>query len=372
MSKILVITGAAGFVGSHALKFAFQDLYDKYELVIATDVVDLSYDPNPTRDSHIPVSSRSTRHKLHFVKADLRNPNDMTAILRELRQKPHSDIVIWHMGAVFNYTAPRRLIYDVNVLGTKHLLEALTENTDIVRRIARFVFWSGGVVYGDFNDPQVPLPATEEYPVNPTNNYGWSKKEGEDWVLFFHKNFGVPVTIMRLAAIYGPGARYGMANAYSLMAKGQLPPFIIGDGTNHGALIHAEDVVRVADFLASVEEANGEIYNVVDMTPYTTAELSIFLGKELKNEPFHRFGLPMWVFNIFMKGINGAAKRLQGKPVIDLELANLILADNWMSNEKLLDLAKQHNRPYNGLFKYPDSLEGLRQTIAWYRKEGCL
>ncbi|MDA2936518.1 NAD(P)-dependent oxidoreductase [Patescibacteria group bacterium AH-259-L05] len=359
MSKTLVITGASGFVGSHALDFALTNELSSYGYVIATDIRELGYVPE-YKDKHFT-----------FVKADFTNADDMTAILRELRQKPYSEIVVWHMGAIFNYTIPRRLIYDVNVLGTEHLLEALTTFDDIRQRIRRFVFWSGGVLYGDFNDPHVSLPATEEYPVNPTNDYGWSKKEGEDRVLFFHKKFGIPVTIMRLAAIYGPRSRYGMAVAYSLMAKGQLVPFIIGDGTNHGALIHAEDVVRVADFLASVDEANGQIYNVVDKTPYTSAELTTFLGRELNNEPFQRLRLPLWIFKLFIKTIDRTAQRVNGEPLVDMELAHMTLADNWMSNKKLIDLAKRHGRE-NDLLKYPDSLEGLKQTLDWYRKEGWL
>lgn len=371
MSKILVITGASGFVGSHALKFALRDAYGKYALVIATDIVDPGYIPHPIKGNYIPPLSRSWHDKLHFIKADLTKPNDMVSILRELRQNPYREIVVWHMGAIFSYTASQRLIYEVNVLGTKKLLEALSKCDDIRKRIRRFVFWSGGIVYGNFDDPYVYLPATEEYPTNPTDDYGWSKKRAEDWILFFHKEFGIPITIMRLAAIYGPRSVYGMTKAFEIMARGQLAPLIVGKGDNHVALIHAEDVVRIADFLAFAEEANGEIYNVVDMTPYTVAEVTTFIGENLDNKPFQRFRLPIRVFKTFLAMTERAAKRTRSEPLVDLELGKFMLTDNWMSNEKLMNLAKHYGRG-DDLFKDPDSLKGLEQTIEWYRKEGWL
>ncbi|MDA2922786.1 NAD(P)-dependent oxidoreductase [Patescibacteria group bacterium AH-259-L07] len=359
MSKTLVITGASGFVGSHALDFALTNELSSYSYVIATDIRELGYVPE-YKDKHFT-----------FLKADLTKMNDIDKIMNKIRARKSDEIVVWHMGAIFKYDIPRYILDNVNVFGTKQLLEALSRFDDILKRMRRFVFWSGGIVYGDFNDFHIPLPATETYPAHPTDNYGWSKKDAERLILFFHEQLGVPVTIMRLAAIYGPRSQYGMANALEIVAKGRLAPFIVGKGTNHVALIHAEDVVRTADFLASVDEANGEIYNVVDMTPYTVADVSTFIGKKLDNKPFQKFKLPRLVFKTFMRMTESAAKRTKSEPLVDLEMGKFMLADNWMSNEKLLELAEKYDRRHN-LFKYPDSLEGLKQTIEWYRNKGLL
>jgi dihydroflavonol-4-reductase len=358
---LLLITGASGFVGSHAVKFALNS--PNYDCVLATDIKEINYQWSESLKEFV------------FLKADLTNSRDIQQIADFIKNRNDLHrLVVWHIGGVFNYSAPRELLYRVNVSGTRALLEALWELNGIVEsdgrffcRMQRFVFWSGGIVYGNFNHPKGILPAEENYPVNPQNDYGWSKKEAEDWILFYHQRSRFPVTIMRMAAIYGVHSRYGMGSAIALNADGRLAPLLVGDPRNHVALIHVEDVIRVADFLSWAPEADGEIYNVVDDSVCTLKEISIFLGQELNNKPFKFFSLPSWVMKTLIKLVNRKAKELGGLPVIDPELGNLVLINSWMSNRKLKTLAEKHNRP--DLLKYPFSRLGLAETISGYKKE---
>ncbi|MDP3999227.1 MAG: NAD(P)-dependent oxidoreductase [bacterium] len=352
--SLLLITGASGFVGSHAVRFALEGF--NYDAVVCTDV--------QTSDQY---GYWTARKLWRYVQADLTKPEDLENLRKVLEEFPEHQITVWHIGGCFNYAAPRELLYRVNVLGTKNLAEMLLKIG--AAKIQRLIFWSGGVVYGNFDSLDASLPADENYPVNPQNDYGWSKKEAEDWLLFFNRQFALPVTIMRLAAIYGPNARYGMGVALWLNDQGLLAPMLAGNAKkNHVALIHVEDVVRVADFLSEAKESNGEIYNVVDDIPYTVKQASEFIGERLNNKPFSSFSLPGWVLRTLIKLVQKRAKQLGGKPSIDPELGNMVLLDAWMSNKKLRDLGMRHGH-IPGLLKYWDSLRGLADTIERYKKE---
>ncbi len=357
MGNILLITGASGFVGSHAVKFALES--PNYDVVVATDIREPDF-----------LSEAAGNPKFKFIKASLTEPQDFKKIEEFLKAYPEWPITIWHIGGCFNYSVSRELLYRVNVLGTKMLLETFLPRWLFTRSLQRFVFWSGGVVYGGFNHPKGTLPADENYPVDPQNDYGWSKKEAEDWVLYFHKQFNVPVTIMRLGAVYGPKSIYGMANALFLNASGQLAPLLAGNPENKAALIHSEDVVRAADFLSWAPEADGEIYNVVDDALYTLKEVSKLMGEKLNNKPYTSVALPAWVLKTLIGLVNRRAKQLKGMPVIDPELGNMVLLNSWVTNQKLKALA--HKRGRDDLLKYADSLAGLEQAINWYKKEGKL
>lgn len=354
MKNCLLITGASGFVGSHAVDYALNN--SRFDLIVATDVRDMDY-----------RYKGGDELRLNFIKADLTKKEDVGLLIKAMKKLTGycATWTVWHIGGCFNYSAPRDVLYRVNVLGTKLLLEALNDSNLAIRR---FVFWSGAVIYGDLDRHPEKLPATEDFPVLPKDNYGWSKREAEEWVMFFHRKFQLPATIMRLAAIYGPRSRYGMANAFYLQGRGQLAPVLVGNPFFKVALIHAEDVIRVADFLGRAPESNGEIYNVADKGDYTLGEMSLFVGKLLNNKPFASFSLPGGVLKLLIKLVQKIARRVGGTPVIDPELGNMVLSNWSISNEKLKNLAQKHNCWFS-LLKYPDTLDGLRESIEWYKKE---
>lgn len=359
--QLLLVTGAAGFVGQYALRFALRP-DSPYDAVIATDI---SY--VVTFDTGAILEREWMRGRYHFVESNLTRREEVAHLIKATidvaLKRGCNEIIIWHIGGLFRYDAPFSALYDVNVLGTENLLMELHR---IISRLKRFVFWSGGVVYGDFNHPRGVLPAAEDYPVCPNNDYGWSKKIAEDRLRFFSRTFGFPVTIMRLAAIYGPDSNYGMANAFELNYLGKLAPLLVGKKTNRPALIHAEDVIRVADFLSHAPEAIGETYNVVDDSHYTMDEVNFAIGRAMDNAPFRHFHLPAWVLRRLIRKVKRAAQELGVKPIIDPGLGDMVLPNSFMSNYKLRELAKRHGR--DDLLLYGDSLAGLTVTLPWYKE----
>lgn len=369
MANLLLITGAAGFVGSHAVNFALESR--KYDFVLATDILSLSEFLNK---HHHHLDALIEGKRFRYIKADLTDMREVSALIHALREHYRDyNIFVWHIGGCFDYSASRETLYKVNVLGTRNLLDCLADFPALAW-LKRFVFWGSGSAYGDFNHPDGQLPADENYPVRPQTDYGWSKKEAEDQVIFFRQLLKFPTTIMRMAAIYGPGSRYGMANAFFLNASGQVPPLICGNPRNKVALVHVEDVIRAAGFLSHCREANGEIYNVVDDSLYTLKDVSLFIGERLNNKPFANFHLPAWVLRYLIWRVSCSARFLGGKPVFDPELGNISLLNGWMSNRKLKALEDKYSGDIfcQELFRYSDSLKGLEATIAWYKGKGWL
>ncbi|MDO8516437.1 MAG: NAD(P)-dependent oxidoreductase [bacterium] len=353
MRSLVLITGASGFVGTHAIKFALAHR-EKYDFVLATDVRKLSYPYD------LPGEDR-----FRFVEADFTKSESMSTLMDVVKSLDAKNIWVWHIGGLFNYTAQFPALYRVNVEGTDNLIRACREK--LAFRIQRLIFWSGGVVYGDFNAPGASLPADESYPVDPQNPYGLSKMLAEKNLLSFHRDCGFPVTIMRNGAIYGEWSKYGMANAYMLNYRGYLAPLLVGDGTDHAALIYAGDAIRVADFLGSVPESNGEIYNVVDSCA-TMDAVSSFIGEQFNNKPWQKFHLPKFVLRTIVRGVVKDNKILGGYPVIDPGLGDMTLLNSWVSNKKLMALAEKHG-VRDTLLEYPNGIDGLRHTIAWFKAQ---
>jgi nucleoside-diphosphate-sugar epimerase len=277
------------------------------------------------------------------------------------------------MAGLFNYAAKETALVEVNKRGTENVVSFLS--IPLQKNLRSFIYWSGLTVFGKFD---FSLPTTEDSPRRPDNPYGWSKLHAEEFLLRAYQEKNLPVTIMELSSVYGPGGpireRYGMALLIKLLHEGRMPNIPIGKAGKRAALIHAEDVIRVAHFLSGVEEARGERYIVTDDTPYTTEELSQFLGELLEN-PFISFiRLPEKVFDFLVQS-SEEARKYGAKPEIDAGLAQMIKLNPHASNAKLMDLARRHGRGRNSpnpLLKYPNSFDGLRQTVAEFKKEGWL
>ncbi len=361
MSKeYILITGASGFVGSQAVDY-FLNKPDME--IIATDI-------------NYPLYSLLKKwvgfKNFKFIQLDLRDRSQMTKLLEEyleeklIKLPPEYSpeecaenskcrLTVLHIGGIFDYLVPEKLLFDVNVGGTQNLFEALKP---VANKINRVVIWGAGAVYGNFD---FELPATERSPINPQNAYSRSKLEQERMALNLGKYLNIPVTVMRLGAIYGPRSRYGMGACIKLYADGQLSCFIFGSGKNRVALVHVLDTVRAAWFLSKTKEAICNIYNVVDDFSYTMMEMATFLGRELNSPVYKHFHLPKSVFNLVIKNFDRAIKNLKVKPAIDPESANLLKLDVYISNAKLRGLGFE--------FRYTNSFDGLKETIEWYRRE---
>lgn len=163
-----------------------------------------------------------------------------------------------------------------NVQGTVQVLEAARHSG----RLKRFVYAASSSCYG-----LADTPTREDYPMQPHYPYALSKYLGEETVLHWGQVYGLPVNSMRIFNAYGPRVRttgaYGAVLGVFFRQKLAGKPFtVVGDGTQKRDFIFVTDVAE-AFFLASQCEQTGEVYNVGADNPQTILSLVELLGGEV-------------------------------------------------------------------------------------------
>jgi UDP-glucuronate 4-epimerase len=203
MSKRILVTGAAGFIGSHVV----QELLRRGDYVVGVDNFDPYYDSARKRANLAEVHrSLEDRSRFRFHEADIRDRDR----LHELFRVPFDGII--HLAALAGVRASverPESYYDVNVMGTLHLLEAAIGRLTGARpdKLPVFVFASTSSAYGITQ--QIPFVETD--PCNgPLAPYAASKRAGELLGHSYHHNFGVPFTVLRFFTVYGPRNRPDM------------------------------------------------------------------------------------------------------------------------------------------------------------------
>jgi len=228
-----LVTGGAGFVGSHVV----DALLARGDEVHVVD--------NLSTGSRDNVAAGAELHEL-----DIRDP-----AIQELGEQIKPDVVL-HLAAQADVgTSVERPVFDaeVNVIGTVHVLEAARAAD------ARVVFTSsGGAIYGECDEP-----ANEEHARLPVSPYAISKLAGEEYIAGWNRLHGTSHVVLRLANVYGPRqmpALEGGVVAVFLdrLARGETCS-IYGDGAQVRDFVHVSDVA--AAFLRAAETGTG-IYNV--------------------------------------------------------------------------------------------------------------
>jgi nucleoside-diphosphate-sugar epimerase len=200
------------------------------------------------------------------------------ASLQEGVSSQRADAVI-HLAAELASQRDSRKVYDVNVEGTRRLLEACTADGR-----PRFVFASTvvtGDAHGDLLEPDRPLPV--ETP------YGRSKQEAEKLV----RDSGLDAVIVRPSHVYGPGGWYEEEFVKRLRQPGRFA--VIGSGDNWWDVVRVEDVATA--LVDSAERAPaGAVYHVADDDPITFYDFVALTARALGVGPPRR--IPVWLATI--------------------------------------------------------------------------
>ncbi len=264
-----VVTGAAGFIGSHVCEALLAAGWQ----VTGIDSFDPFYDPAVKHRNLEP----SLRHNgFTLVDADIRDAVRMEAALRAV------DVVV-HLAAragVRPSIAEPLVYHDVNVNGTCVLLEAARKHS-----VSRFIFASSSSVYG--NNAKVPFSETDnvDHPISP---YASTKKAGELACHVYHHLFGLNVTCLRFFTVYGPRQRPDLAShKFARLIEAGEPVPVFGDGSMMRDYTYIDDVV--AGVLAAIERCEGyHIYNLGNARPVALRDLvraiECALGKEARIE----------------------------------------------------------------------------------------
>lgn len=250
--KVLV-TGGAGFIGSHVVDRLFKCGFDVY-------VVDNLH------SGSLEYLKPYFDFNLKFFKFDVSS----SEVIHQLSNF-HFDVII-HLAALISVEESIKLpfrYHEVNVGGTLNMLE-------IARKcgIEKFIYISSAAVYGEPNF----LPISEVHPLNPKSIYAVSKLEGEILVNVYSKLYGFKGVSLRLFNVYGPRQRLndysGVIRIFLDNALNKRPLTIYGDGEQTRDFIFVDDVVDAIMLFVEYGDFNFDVYNVGTGKPTRIIDLA--------------------------------------------------------------------------------------------------
>jgi UDP-glucose 4-epimerase len=235
-NKRAVVTGGAGFIGSHLVD---RLLAENYEVLVIDDLSN-GFEEN--------VHAPARLEKLDIV--------DQKVLQVFADFKPQK---VFHLAAQANVRVSlENPMFDtrVNAQGTLNILEASRLNG-----VEKFIFSStGGAIYGDPDNN----PCPESTPCEPLSLYGANKLVAEHYIDVYKSSFNLPYTVLRFANVYGPRQNpHGEAGVVAIFAELMLQgkqPVIFGDGSKTRDYVHVEDVINA--IILAADKGGPTIYNV--------------------------------------------------------------------------------------------------------------
>lgn len=264
-SKILV-TGGAGFVGSHIVDRLISEGLE----VTVLDNLSSGIIEN--------IANKQVR----FIKGDIRDYNLLTDITKNVD-------AVFHEAAIISVTQSIQnpfLTNEVNITGTLNLLKACLNNN-----VKRFIFASSAAVYGVTSTPEM----NENMATNPISPYGVSKLTGEGYLRSFYNTYGLETVALRYFNIFGPRQAFNIQAQYGGVISiflgrlcNNMPPVVYGDGEQTRDFIYIKDIVEANILALNSKKALGETINIGSgkriSINYLAQVLKELTGKtELKN-----------------------------------------------------------------------------------------
>lgn len=253
MTEKAVVTGAAGFIGSHLVDMLLKKGY----FVIGIDNL---------RTGNLKNLTHALNHeKFQFLERDICE-NKFPAVVKE-------DIdIIFHLAAISSVKLSVEdpiLVNNTNVHGTINVLE-------MARKLnaKRFVLSSSAAVYGD---PST-LPVTEESSLIPLSPYAASKISAEMYCIAYRELYGLSTTILRYFNVFGPrqdDSEYsGVISIFINQGLRNKDITVDGDGSQTRSFIYVEDVVRGTQLSSQLESASNQILNISGIDAISILDLA--------------------------------------------------------------------------------------------------
>jgi dTDP-L-rhamnose 4-epimerase len=358
MSMNILVTGGAGFIGSHLV----DGLIEKGHNVRVLDaLVPQVHGTNPTWP--IWLSTEIDR-----IQGDVRDQSIWPKILKDID-------VIYHLAAEVGvgqsmYEMTRYM--SANTLGTTIMLEELSRGKYQVQKL---IVASSMSIYGEgaysshngenqyppirsmgqlvkkqwelfLENPKeelIPIPTPEEKPLNPTSVYAISKRDQEELCLTVGRAYNIPTIALRFFNVYGP--RQALSNPYtgvvaifSSRLLNKKPPLIYEDGLQSRDFVHVSDIVQALILAMDHDEANYETINIGSGERITILEIAEMLARVLNVSikpqviKQYRIGDIRHCF----ADIHKAQRLLNYEPMIKLEYGMLGLIE-WLKKQTAID-----------------------------------
>ena len=324
----VLVTGATGFTGGHLARVLVRAGCNLRAFVRNPDAL------HP-----------DLRHRVEVAQGDIR---DSQAVDAAVTGCDH----VFHLAAIFRDASVRESVYtDVNATGTQHVLDACERHG-----VRRLVHCSTVGVHGHVSD----VPADEDAPFNPGDEYQRSKLDAEMRVWDWFARTSIPTTVVRPAGIHGPGdLRFlklfrGIKRGYFVM---------LGSGRTLYHVVFIDDAVQVFLRAAVADAAVGEAFHACGPRYVTLNKLVAIIAKVLGAHP-PRLRLPVWP--VYLAGALAEAVfvPLGRNPPLYRRRVDFFTHDRAFSIEKAQRLL--------GYEPQVDLEQGIRATARWYESQGLI
>ncbi len=323
-----LVTGATGFTGSHLTRYLLARGYEVRVLMRASS--------HPAAIDGLPVET---------ALGDLGDEAPLDSAMQGVE-------IVYHVGALYRAeNLPKRAFRDVNVGGTRKLLEAAKR-----AGVSRFVHCSTVGVQGDVKNP----PAREDAPYNPGDHYQESKRDGELLALDFGRREGLAVSVVRPTGIYGPGDTRFL-KLFRTINNGTFR--MIGSGKVLYHLTYVEDLAAGLTLAGECAPAVGEVFTIGGEDYLTlnelVAKIAAVLGRRVSG-----MSIPVWPVWLAGLGCEVFCRPFGISPPIYRRRVD------FFTKSRAFDISKA-----KALLGYQPRVsldEGLARTAAWYREQGLL
>jgi len=272
---VVLVTGTPGWLGTRLSRVLAEGLED----------VDIFKEGNPDRlirclvlPDQDTAPLKSIKGRLELIKGDLRQSNTLNEFF-----KGSEGATLFHCAGVIHPKKGVKEFYDVNVKGTRNLVEAAKKNG-----IKRLIHVSSNSPMG-CNPSRLHL-FDELSSYHPYMNYGKSKKMAEDLVNEAGHFGKIEIVIVRPPWFYGPDQPPRQTLFFQMIRDGKAP--IVGDGGNRRSMAYVDNICQGLLLCEKVQHASGKTYWIADERPYTMNEIvdtiEGLLEKEFKQQCAHK------------------------------------------------------------------------------------
>lgn len=258
----ILVTGAAGFIGSHTSEALLRAGHD----VVALDNLNAFYDPalKLRNLAEISATSQQTGQTFELHVGDIRD----FAFVRPLAQGTDAIVHLAAAAGVRPSIEAPMMYEEVNVRGTLHVLEAAR-----LADVKRVIFASSSSIYGD--NPIVPFAEHHavDHPISP---YAATKRAGELLCQTWHHLYGIHIACLRFFTVYGPRQRPDLAiNKFTRQLLHDNAIELFGDGKTSRDYTYIDDTVAgiVQALHWTAANAKCETFNLGNSSPLTLADL---------------------------------------------------------------------------------------------------
>jgi len=330
---MILITGATGFIGSHLT----EELVKRNEKVSV-----LVRDDNLGFIEDFP---KEIRKKIKIVKGDLLNKDSLIKSLKGVEK-------VFHLAAISHpMNIPKHVYYDVNVEGTKNLLEACKKN-----KVEKIIHVSTMSVFGFSRDGK---PLNENSPKLPVSDYGESKKIGEELAIDFCKKNKIKIVVARPPMVFGPRDMQFL-KLFKLINTGFFP--LLKRGRAKIEFCYVKNLVN-GILLADEYGKNFEAYNFSDGKTYTIKEVFGEIAKA-ENKKLFPISAPVWAVKTSGAIMQWIFSLFGKKAPFNSGTAE------WMSKDNVMDISKAKKElGYETIIPLNES---IKETIKWYKEKKLL